>query len=352
MIRILTLAMLGALVPVAAAEEAASERPLVLAHMMPWFEAKPSKGEWGHHWTMGKRDPRKGEVAAHVRPLIGLYDSTDPEVVEHQLALMKASGIDGVIVDWYGPGGFANYAHSHRATALILEKARKLGLRFSLCLEDQIGDRFLKEGRMTREQATAKVAEAFAWADRNWFGDPAFLRLSGRPIALVFGPQYLTHEEWAGITAGLRTKPLILGLPHLSKGRGLEGSFAWVPAGEGGNWKAWLKSIVASSSPQHPVMAVAFPGFHDYYSQAGLGPSFGKIEHRDGRTMEESLEFALRSGSPIVQVATWNDYGEGTVIEPTAEHGHRYLEIIMRRLRPEADPAILRKMTEDFLRRR
>jgi hypothetical protein len=29
-----------------------------------------------------------------------------------------------------------------------------------------------------------------------------------------------------------------------------------------------------------------------------------------------------------VQLVTWNDYGEGTIIEPTAEFGYLYLEII------------------------
>jgi hypothetical protein len=30
----------------------------------------------------------------------------------------------------------------------------------------------------------------------------------------------------------------------------------------------------------------------------------------------------------VVQLVTWNDYGEGTVIEPTHEFGYRFLEII------------------------
>ena len=37
---------------------------------------------------------------------------------------------------------------------------------------------------------------------------------------------------------------------------------------------------------------------------------------------------ALKSSSEIIQVATWNDYGEGTMIEPTKEFGYRYLEFL------------------------
>ena len=34
--------------------------------------------------------------------------------------------------------------------------------------------------------------------------------------------------------------------------------------------------------------------------------------------------------APIIQIATWNDYGEGTVIEPTKTFGYRYLEHIQK----------------------
>jgi len=54
----------------------------------------------------------------------------------------------------------------------------------------------------------------------------------------------------------------------------------------------------------------------------------------------------MKSGAPIVQIATWNDYGEGTGIEPTAERGLRDLGVVRNRLRPEADPAELRRILD------
>jgi acetyl esterase/lipase len=47
-------------------------------------------------------------------------------------------------------------------------------------------------------------------------------------------------------------------------------------------------------------------------------------------TLAETLDLALRSGAPLIQVATWNDYGEGTVIKPTRAFGNRYLEQLQR----------------------
>jgi hypothetical protein len=88
---------------------ACAARPMVLVHVMPWFESKAVSGRWGWHWTMGKTNADNGELASHDRPTLGAYDSSDPALIDTQVAPMKAAGIDGAIIDWNGPGGFADY---------------------------------------------------------------------------------------------------------------------------------------------------------------------------------------------------------------------------------------------------
>ncbi len=88
-------------------QDQAESSQLVLAHYMPWFAARPLSPSWGWHWTMNHFDPEKQtegkrEIASHFHPLIGPYDSSDVDVIEYHLLLMKLAGIDGVVVDWYG----------------------------------------------------------------------------------------------------------------------------------------------------------------------------------------------------------------------------------------------------------
>jgi len=45
---------------------------------------------------------RLADIWSNYHPLIGLYDSTDPDLLECHLLQMKLAGIDGVIPDWYG----------------------------------------------------------------------------------------------------------------------------------------------------------------------------------------------------------------------------------------------------------
>jgi hypothetical protein len=64
------------------------------------------------------------------------------------------------------------------------------------------------------------------------------------------------------------------------------------------------------------------------YEQAGVQASYAEIEDNDGNTFRLSADEAGLALGQIVQVATWNDWGEGTQIEPSVEFGYRDLESI------------------------
>jgi hypothetical protein len=102
-----------------------------LMHYMPWYETPEVRGHWGSHWTGHEKQHQPNQKKAnglpdiwsHYHPLIGLYDSTDPNVLECQLLQMKIAGVDGVIVDWYGLGKVADYPNIHKATQAVFEAA-------------------------------------------------------------------------------------------------------------------------------------------------------------------------------------------------------------------------------------
>jgi hypothetical protein len=62
-------------------------------------------------------------------------------------------------------------------------------------------------------------------------------------------------------------------------------------------------------------MGVVYPGFHDFYKEGGWGDSYFFIDHQGTNTFKATLELALASSAGYIQAATWNDYGEGTIIE-------------------------------------
>jgi Glycosyl hydrolase family 99/Glycosyltransferase WbsX len=311
-------------------------RPLILVHVMPWFESKPISGTWGWHWTMGHFDPErsdakgKREIASHDYPLIGPYDSADPDVLEYHALLMKIAGINGVVADWYGNEDFNDYASIHRRTMALFDSLKRRRLKFAVCYEDRVLKAMSERNKWTPAQALEHGKTHLRFCEENWFKEPSYVTLEGRPLLMVFGPDFLSPAQWEAILAGMKLAPAFLTL-HERKAPAV-GSFAWPPmwASKDGKLDATeLDAYLDRFTKQRGLtVACAFPGFHDIYKEAGVQPSHGFLDPRDGETFRHTLDRAVASGSPIVQIATWNDFGEGTSIEPTREFGYRYLEAI------------------------
>lgn len=318
----------------------------VLVHYLPWFSSKPVSGYWGWHWTMNHFDPdrvgRDGqrEIASHTYPLMAPYDSNDPRVLECQVLLMKLAGIKGVVIDWYGLEQFRDYSEIHRNTQHLIKYLKMAGLQYAVCYEDQAVKHMVEGGFLPQQDAVAHGKMTLDWLDENWFGDETYVKMDGRPALFVFGPQYFEKEEWGRLVAGLNHQPLLFGLLHLSQAAGAAGVFGWPPVAGGQRvaaaaWRKYLDDLYARD-PVEAVVGVVFPGFHDIYKEAGVGESYGFIDDQEGSTFAETFERAWKSGSQLIQIATWNDYGEGTVIEPTEEFGYRYLEIVQEHTQRQA----------------
>lgn len=303
-------------------------RPLLLAHYMPWYEAKPARQTWGWHWTMNHFNPDQQEggrrqSASHYAPLIGLYDSGDPDVLQCQSEQMKLAGIDGVIIDWYGPDDHLDYGSVHRNSQELVTALKKAGLRFAVCYEDQSVPRLIEGKKVDPAQTVEHGRKVLRWLDQHWFHDPAYVRVGGKPLFMVYGPQFYKDDQWPEIFRALPAAPAYFTL-HYRRGAA-QGAFDWPqPAPNLG--LAAVDTFYTHAREWPTSIPVAFPRFHDIYQEAGVGSSYGSIPDDGGKTYETTLKRALQSHSPIVQIATWNDWGEGTQIEPSEEFGYRDLE--------------------------
>jgi Glycosyl hydrolase family 99 len=309
------------------------EKPTVMVHYMPWFAADPEKQKWGWHWTMNKFEPAKGQIASHYHPLRGPYDSSNPEVIDSQLQQMKAAGINGVMIDWYGLGNLWDYPQIHRNTQLLIKRVEKAHMKFAIVFEDATVGKLIENKVILASDAVSRTKAAIAWVGKNWFTSQAYLRLDNRPVFLVFGPQYFKSNEWSEIFPDTSPKPLFFSESH--RAPNAEGAFNWpIPQqGPEGSWRA-VEDFERESQSWPNRIPVIYPRFHDFYSEAKVGPSWGNIPDDDGKTLQKTLDIALANHPRIIQFATWNDWGEGTQIEPSVEFGYRDLEAIQRRLKP------------------
>ncbi len=319
----------------------------LLMHYMPWYESPEVRGFWGKHWTgfQDQHDPDQlgpdglPDIYSNYHPLIGPYDSADPDVLECHLLQMKLAGVDGVIADWYGLSSAADYPLIHEATEALFDAAGAFGLGFAVCFEDRTVEFLVNSGQLAPGQVTGHLSSMFAWMQANWFGEPQYFRRNGVPLVLNFGPVFVQSAgPWDAAINALPTPPDLFGLHNLWTLNGSEGGFTWV------HWSAWdgnpseltikqrLTAIHSGvSADPNRVIPSAVPGFDDVYPDQ----FFPFLDHKSGTTLRQSLEAAMEGPWPIVQLVTWNDYGEGTMIEPTHEFGYTFLEVVQNERRQE-----------------
>jgi MYXO-CTERM domain-containing protein len=289
----------------------------IYVHMMPWFQVG------GLHWSLNARNPATG-VASYYAPMIGEYNSGDPIVIEYQLLTMKYAGIDGVLVDWPGLNG-ANDLPQNKANAeAIINRTAAFGLEFAIVYEDQ-------------DAVSVDAAKNdMSYARDNYFNKANYAKVSGQPLLLDFGPQKLTNPaDWTNIMSVFATKPTLFSLWYnANAGANAQGQFAWVA-------QNGLKGVSdfdnGLDGGNHGLMIpVLYPGFNPYYAAGGWpGPTW-KISYtlkpdntEGGDTFGSTFQLGMYAGDPL-QIATWNDYGEGTMVEPTNQFQYRFLTTLQQ----------------------
>jgi len=332
-ISVCLLALVLVIAPVAAraAEDQSTASPrLILVHYMPWFEADAGATQWGWHWTMNKYDPSvvnngRREIASKYYPAIGPYDSSDPHVIEYHLLLMKVAGIDGVIIDWHGIRDLWDYGVMHRNTALLVELARSHGLKVAICYEDRTIPNLVKENRIAAGERVSHAVEVIDWLGKHWFPMEHYVRVGGKPLLMSFGHGGLDDTEWTKCLADA-AEPVAYFSEH-HKRTAAVGGYDWPIPKEG---LGAIERFERQSKDWSQRIPAAYPRFDDIYAEAGVGANLGHVPDQGGNTFRSALEASQKMAAPAVQLVTWNDWGEGTMIEPSHEFGTRDLEAVQQ----------------------
>ncbi|MEG9328999.1 glycoside hydrolase family 71/99-like protein [Salinimicrobium catena] len=304
----------------------------VYMHYMTWFESKESSNnnQWGYHWTMQNQNPDNvdaegnREIASHYYPLIGPYHSGDEDVIEYHLLLMKYSGIDGILIDWYGTYDVNDYAMVRENTEQVVEMMDDVGLEYAIVYEDRFLNNVVNAEMAPTPESAAK--RDMRYLESNFFSDPNYIEINNNPLLMVFGPITLeTPERWTEVFSTLNTPPTFLTLWDSSSeaGENAQGEYAWVYENN-----SYLENFYTNTLPSLEIgMGGAYPGFKDFYQEGGSSSSIGwTIEHNNGATLDQTLQLASNNNLNYLQLITWNDFGEGTMFEPTEEFGFSYIE--------------------------
>jgi Glycosyl hydrolase family 99 len=270
----------------------------IYAHLMPWFETP------GYHWDM---------VGRHYNPQIGPYHSGDYNVIEYQLLLMKYAGIDGVIIDWPGRSTMnKDLPANAENTDQIIDQTAKFGMEFAVCFEDQYA------------VDTNDAINSMHWVRDHYFNRPNHIKANGVPALFVFGPQKIAAGDWASVLSATGADPMFFTLWYNDKaGAARDGTFGWL-------YSDALTGVgnYYNRADQGTKVPVLYPGFNAAYANGAPGWSIA-YDLNGGDTLAATYNLSKGVGD-MVQVATWNDYTEGTMIEPTTERGYASLTTLQK----------------------
>jgi len=300
-------------------------------------------------WTIPTTSLSNTLVLAHWMGWFGLpnhrqptppYLATDPAAINRQITAARNMGIDSFIVDWYGPAtglalnNEADRAFIDRATQTLFAQAQAVpDFRVAL-MYDYGALRYV-----TGTQRTERMINDLNYAIATYLTHTAYLTYEDQPLLFLFPyddvmPAVRLEEVTHAIS--LANVSLIYRNPTTDTTilPYVDGFFAWVqptaydawqPDGSdwGDGYLDWFYRTMAEPTlPYNEMLTVGavWPGFNDSLAPwRSWLPRF--IARREGRTWDDTWDLAITHQPPLVQIVTWNDWEEGTAIEPDESHG-------------------------------
>lgn len=294
-------------------------RQRVAAFYYPWYATENQDGRY-LHWTQANHAP-PSDLASNFWPVLGAYSSTDPRVLDQHMQWARQAGIGVLITSWWGTDSFED-----QATPALFDAAHRHGIKIAFHLEPYAGSTprsFTKDVLMLLQR----------YGDHPSMYYPS--ELGGRPPIFVF--ESLRHS----------TKTWVDAISELDKQISGDRRPAWFAqttdltvVTDGGFYGGYAYDIIPWFND--PIAWSDYNSSLDtQFRQAGktyipsIGPGYlddyavprGADEPADARDRERGLatyRAAWRSvaatQSPLVTITSFNEWHEGSQIEPAVAH--------------------------------
>lgn len=293
----------------------------VLAFYYGWYGNPQVSGRW-HHWDQVDEANQRIGSSTHY-PKLGPYDSHDPKVIEQHCRWAKEAGVDGFIVSWWHPGDFHD-----AGIPLMLDTAQKVGLEVTVYFE-------------TVPTRTKEQALEYGLYLLNRYGKhPAWMKLNGKPVLFIYGRAIgeIGLDSWLWVISEANRQyeggAVFVG-DQISQraARIFDGTHTYNPTGATARKSAdeirqWAKATfpqwVTTAGDDRIACVTIIPGYDD--SKLGR-PEPRPITHRhDGLTYRILWEEAIAANPDWILITSWNEWHEGSEIEPSVENGDRELK--------------------------
>ena len=342
----------------------------LIAYYLPQFHPIPENDAWwGAGFTEWRNVARafpnfEGHYQPRVPGELGYYDLRVPEVMRRQVELARHHGIAAFCFHFYWFGGKTLL---EMPTRRFLENP-ELDLGFCLCWANENWTRRWdgsESSVLIGQQHSPEDDEAFLRHVDTYFRDPRYLKVNGRPVLTVYRPSEL--PDAAATTARWRALAARLGWPGLYlvatnafgftdyAALGFDALSEFPPHGvrvpdlqsvigtTGFRKPAAIRlyaDVVASEIARNAGPGRVHPGVMMAWDNSARRPVEGRIVH--GATAAEfaawlrhAIGRARRNpdGERFVLINAWNEWAEGTYLEPDQRFGYAFLTACAEALR-------------------
>jgi hypothetical protein len=306
------LSMLGLLAVVAALvaapgrvkpAHAAADRP-VMAFYYPWYE----KSDWTYN--------KMSDVAAPT------YSGGDDDVLRRHIQQADDAGIDALICTWYGPKEERLNKRCRRLLQLAQESGRDLQVAI---IPDQ--------SAWAELRSVDGLANALDVLKRDFFGSPAYFRFQGRPAVYWFNPPSLggvdTWKQLRDRTDPNRDQFWFGGTDNFGYLDVYDALFyfdiTWETAP--GRAMASYAGRLDRYNRDHPgankpFIATVMPGYDDIKIRNGH-----RRDRANGDYYRGTWQTAIDRNASAVILTSFNEFFEGSHIEPSEQYGDLYLRL-------------------------
>ena len=285
----------------------------VLAFYYGWYANPQVSGRWAH-WPEG---------VTH-EPLIGRYDSHDAKYLDATFSQARSAGITGLIVSWWRKDDFQD-----QGMPLVLAAAEKAGLKITIYYE------VAKPRQSPQPQATADDLLDIL----TRYGNHAtWLRVRNKPVVFIYGRAVneLHLTGWAQVIS-MVNRAYSGGVCFVgdeispSGAKVFDGIHTYNPTNQTATKsvaeiRAWATATyphwVATARKRISCITV-IPGYDDTKLNR-QGPKPVTSRH-GGETYRVLWQAAINAQPDWILITSWNEWHEGSEIEPSRENGDREL---------------------------
>jgi glycoprotein endo-alpha-1,2-mannosidase len=280
----------------------------------PWYGTPAFDGAFQHWQQNGARPPLR--IASAYFPARGVYSSTDRVVVAAQMREIAATGVDQVVVSWWGRG-----SREDRRLGLTVAAAHAAGLSVAAHIEPYSG-----RSALTVEQ------------------DIGYLRRFGIADMYVYRADDVPAGDWAPLNDGTTTPVRVFaqtGRVGLAAAGHFDGVYTYDIVGLSG------RSFRRICGQAHQAGLLCGPSVGPGYDARRASGDLRVKARRFGATYDSMWQAALGAGADLVTITSYNEWHEGTQIEPARFHrGYRSYDGAWGRHGEEAETAYVDRTTD------